>query len=97
VYYTILVQSIIDGTFTNKPYNGSLKDGMVGLAPLSEISAPETMQILEQEQRRIESGTFSGIMETSEGRRIGREGETLPDYEIHNNINWYYRNVTLIK
>jgi basic membrane protein A len=100
VYYTALAQSVIDGTFTTKPYNGSLKNGMIGLAPLSEIAAPQTMQILEQERSQIEAGTlniFSGIMETNEGRRIGREGENLSDVEIHDNINWYYRNAAVIK
>jgi len=97
-YYTFLVQSVIDGSFTTAPWFGSLKDGVVNIAPLNKnISLNEqTTRILEEERRRIESGTFdvfSGVMETNKGKSIGREGEKLPDEEIRNGINWYYRTV----
>jgi len=35
-YYTFLVQSVIDGTFTTTPWYGSLKDKIVDLAPLNK-------------------------------------------------------------
>jgi basic membrane protein A len=98
VYYTALVQSVMDGTFTTEPWYGSLKNGIVDLAPLNK-SIPwdeETIRMLEEERQRIESGTFdvfSGIMETNDGKSIGREGGKLPDDEIRNGINWYYRTV----
>jgi basic membrane protein A and related proteins len=97
-YYTFLVQSVIDGSFTTAPWFGSLKDGVVNIAPLNKnISLNEqTPRILEEERQRIESGTFdvfSGVMETNKGKNIGREGEKLPDDEIRNGINWYYRTV----
>ena len=101
-YYTSLVRSVIDGTFTSTPWYGSLKDGIVDLAPLSEIirGEPEISSLLEEERRRIETGefdVFSGVMETNDGRSIGREGENLSDYEIRNGINWYYRNVIVMR
>jgi basic membrane protein A and related proteins len=97
-YYTFLVQSVIDGSFTTAPWFGSLKDGVVNIAPLNKnISLNEqTSRILEEERRRIEAGTFdvfSGVLETNKGKSIGREGESLPDDEIRNGINWYYRTV----
>jgi len=97
-YYTFLVQSVIDGSFETTPWFGSLKDGVVTIAPLNKnISLDEqTAGMLEEERRRIESGAFdvfNGIMETNKGKSIGREGEKLPDDEIRNGINWYYRTV----
>ena len=97
-YYTFLVQSVIDGTFTATPWYGALADGIVDLAPLSGISQwdSETIGILESERRRIEGGAFDvfyGVMETNDGKTTGREGENLSDDEIRNGINWYYRNV----
>ncbi|MCL2042759.1 MAG: BMP family ABC transporter substrate-binding protein [Treponema sp.] len=97
-YYTYLVHSVIDGSFTTTPWYGSLADGIVGLTPLSEIVAlePETVRILDEERQRIESGAFDvfeRIMETNEGRLIGSEGESLPDREIQFGIDWYYRTV----
>jgi hypothetical protein len=79
-----------------------LKDGIVELAPLNE-NIPlnsETVRILEtmliEEQQRIEAdafGVFGGVIETNDGQRIGRAGESLSDDEIRSGINWYYRNV----
>ena len=97
-YYTTLVQSVIDGTFTTSPWYGSLKDGIVDLSPLSGITQwdPETLRILEDERRRMESGSFdvfSGVMETNDGSRVGRAGENFNEKEIHSGINWYYRTI----
>ena len=98
VYYTELIQSVINGRFTTSPWYGSLKDGIVDLSPLSGITEwdSETLRILEDERRYIESGAFdvfSGIMQTNDGGSVGRPGETLQDEEIHSGINWYYRTV----
>jgi basic membrane protein A len=97
-YYAALVRSVIDGTFNTTPYFGSLKDGIVGLSPLNENVSwePVMFSVLEREMRRIESGAFdvfSGVMETNDGKFIGKEGENLPDETIHSGINWFYRTV----
>jgi basic membrane protein A len=102
-YYTSLLQSLMDGTFTAAPWYGSLKDGIVDIAPLNNSIiekdwGSETLRVIEGERRRIESGSFdvfNGILETNDGGRIGREGENLSDDEIRNDIHWYYRNVFL--
>ena len=85
VYYIALVQSVIDGSFTTEPWFGSLKDGVVDIAPLNQkISwSGETILLLEEERRRIESGAFDVF--------------DLSDYEIRNKINWYYQNVALLR
>jgi basic membrane protein A len=97
-YYSALVRSVIDGTFNTEPYFGSLRDGIVGLSPLNENISwePETVRMLADERRRIESGTFNvfdGVMETNDGKFIGKEGDSLPDETIHSGINWYYRTI----
>jgi basic membrane protein A len=99
VYYTALVQSVINGTFTTTPWFGSLKDGVVDLSPLNENIEwrAETLRLLEEERQKIESGAFNvftGVLETNDGRRIGRENMSLTDEEIRNGMNWYYRTVT---
>ena len=97
-YYTALIRSITDGSFTAAPWFGSLKEGIVDISPLNENIDwdAQTVSLLADERRRIESGSFdvfSGVMETNDGRRIGTEGENLSDNEIRNEINWYYRTV----
>jgi len=101
-YYTNLIQSVIDGTFTSAPWFGSLKDGIVDIAPLNTHINwdPEMVQMIKTERARIESGSFnvfSGTMETNDGSIIGNEGKNLSDNDIRNNINWYYRNIVYIK
>ena len=98
-YYSFLVQSVIDGTFTTTPWFGTLADGIIELTPLSRnvLWAPETIRIFNEERRRMEDGVFDvfhGIMETNDGRRIGREGERFSDNEIKFGIDWYYLTVS---
>jgi basic membrane protein A len=97
VYYTFLVNSVIDGSFTTEPYFGGLNVGMVGLTPFNEtLISSETMQTVAAERRRIiEDGfnVFDGVLETNDGQRIGREGATLSDSEIIGEIDWYYHTV----
>ena len=97
-YYTFLVQSVIDGTFTTTPWCGSLKDGVIDIAPLNKnipLSA-QTAIIINEERLRMEYGAFdvfSGVMKTNDGKSIGREGGNLTNEEIRNEMNWYYRTV----
>jgi len=81
-YYTALVQSVIDGSFTTTPWFGSLKDRVVDLAPLNKKIPlnEETYRILDEERKRIESGTYDVF-------------ENMTDDEIRGGINWYYRTV----
>jgi basic membrane protein A len=101
VYYTYLVSSVIDGTFTTKPYMGDLNDGMVALTPLDEnilpASAPQAVAAAKAKIESGEFGVFDGVMETNDGNRVGKAGETLPDEEISSGIHWYYRNVVVVK
>jgi basic membrane protein A len=97
VYYTGLLESVIDGTFSATPYFGGLAEGMVGLAPLSSrIAPPGTEETIDREQQRIVTGgfhVFEGILKTSEGGTVGSEGSVFSTKEIVGNIHWYYRNV----
>jgi len=100
-YYTFLVGSIIDGSFTTEPYLGGLADGMVGIAPLAAALATEGMaEAIAEAEDRIRQGRlsiFDGQMETNDGRIIGSAGSALSDAEIAVGINWYYRNVIVLE
>jgi basic membrane protein A len=96
VYYSHLVRSVIDGSFTTKPYLGDIKDGMVELASLNEaLLPPGTADVIASARARILGGfgVFDGVMETNDGQTVGQPGETLPDHTIRREVNWYYRNV----
>lgn len=97
VYYTSLIRSVIDGSFTTEPYFGGMAEGTVDITPLNgTLATPEMEAAVEEARNRILNGeynVFDGIMETNDGRRIGITGETLSDDEIISGIHWYYRNI----
>jgi basic membrane protein A len=97
VYYTSLVRSVIDGTFTTAPYFGGLTEGVVDITPLTpDLAAPGTVERIEAERGRIRAGAcnvFDGELRTNDGRIIGQAGETLGDSEITGGIDWYYHTV----
>jgi basic membrane protein A len=101
IYYSRLVLSVIDGTFTTEPYFGGLNEGVVGLAPFNEGLLPAgAAEAVADGRRRIESGefdVFDGVMETNDGLTIGEEGARLTDAEIWTSLNWYYRNVVEVR
>jgi basic membrane protein A len=97
VYYTYLIRSVMDGSFTTAPYFGGLAEGIVDITPLSrELAPPAAAGVIEEARRAIveeQFNVFDGVMETNDGRFVGIEGAALPDSEITGAINWYYRNV----
>jgi basic membrane protein A len=98
-YYTFLIGSIIDGTFTTERYYGDLADGMIDITPLSAFAAPGTEAAVAAARSRIVNdgfGVFEGVMETNDGRSVGTPGEVLSDSEIAGGINWYYRNIIVL-
>jgi len=99
--YTRFVESIMDGTFNSEPHFYGLAEGVVDITPINEkIAAPGTAEAVEAARQRILRegfNVFDGVLKTSSRRLIGEEGTTLPDEVILSNIDWYYRNVVVMK
>ena len=92
VYYTQAVQSVIDGTWTGENYFGDMKDGLVTLAPCSNLCAEGTQEKIDEVKEQILNGTwdvFDGQTEyeTNDGQKVTLKAE---DY---GSCNWYYKNV----
>lgn len=95
-YYTSAVQSLVDGTWTGENYFGGLKEGLVDLAPLSDLCAEGTAEKIEEAKAKIVSGewdVFDGVIECNDGTTVGTEGEHMSDADITGNIHWYFKNV----
>jgi basic membrane protein A len=101
VYYTCLLRSIMDGSFSTVPYFGGIAEGMVDITPLAEELAPPgaAAAVEAARKRMIDDGfnVFDGVLKTNDGQTVGTEGATLTDSEILGGINWYYRNVIELK
>ncbi len=98
VYYTYAVQSVIDGTWTGENYFGGMADGLVDIAPLSDICAEGTQEAVDAARKQItEEGfnVFDDVIETNDGSTVGEEGSTLSDSDITGNMNWYFKNVVV--
>lgn len=95
-YYTSAVKSVIDGTWDGTNYFGGMAEGLVTIAPLSDLCAEGTAEKIEEARAKIISGewdVFTGVIETNDGSTVGEEGKSLDDATITGNINWYFKNV----
>lgn len=95
-YYTTAVQSLMDGTWTGANYFGGLKEGLVDLAPLSDLCAEGTKEKVEEAKAKIISGewdVFDGVIECNDGTTVGTEGQPMSDADITGNIHWYFKNI----
>lgn len=99
-YYTSVVKSIIDGTWDGSNYYGGMAEGLVSITDLASFAAEGTQQKVDEATAEILSGdnnVFDGVLVTNTGKKIGKKGKTLDDATITGKINWYYRNVVVLK
>jgi basic membrane protein A len=95
------VESVIGGTFKPAPHFYGLVEGAVDITPVNgQLASPGTEAAVEAARRRIIDGgfnVFDGVLETNDGGIVGEEGKTLSDGIILGDIDWYYRNVVVMK
>lgn len=92
VFYTKAVENAINGTWDGSNYFGDMADGLVTLAPLSDLCADGTAEAIEAAKEKMISGewdVFDGKteLETNAGEKVTLNGA---DYGT---CTWYYRNV----
>lgn len=92
VYYTQAVQSVIDGTWTGENYFGDMKDGLVVLAPCSDLCADGTQDAIDDIKNQILTGTWDVFDGTTEYETNDGQKKTLKA-EDYGTCNWYYKNV----
>ena len=98
VYYTTAVQSVIDGTWSGENYFGGMNEGLVTIAPLSDLCTDGTQEAVDAARDQITKegfNVFDGVIETNDGSTVGSEGSTLSDGEITGSMNWYFKNVVV--
>jgi len=99
-YYTYLIGSIIDGSFTTAPFYGDLKSGLVDILPLRPFGTiPEVEMAVSEARNKIinnELFIFDGTILTNDGTEIIINMASSTPREIVNSINWYYRNVQVL-
>lgn len=92
VFYTEATQKVIDGTWDGKNYFGSMQDGLVTLAPCSDLCAEGTAEKIKEVQDKIISGEWDIFDGTTEYEDNQGQTHTLKA-EDYGTCNWYYKNV----
>ena len=99
-YYTMAVQSVIEKTWTGENYYGGMKEQLVQITQLADFCDKDTEVEVKKAKDKILSGecnVFDNAIETNTGEIIGINGETLDDETIKGKIDWYYKNVEVVK
>ncbi len=74
------IESIINGEFKPVSYYGSMADGYVDLAPMSDLVKPEAKEKVEEIRKQMEAGEFNvfeGPIYDNQGNEVVKEGESL--------------------
>lgn len=80
VYLVPTIQKIIDGTYTPESYYGTMADGYVGLAPMTDLVPEDVQAKVEEVQAKIIAGDFPifvGPIKDNQGNIVVKEGEVL--------------------
>ena len=79
-FYIKTIQEILDGTWAPESYYGTMADGYVGLAELSDLVPADVKAQVEEVQAQIENGQFPifvGPIKDNKGNVVVPEGTTL--------------------
>lgn len=79
-FYIKTVQEILDGTWKPESYYGTMADGYVGLAEMSDLVPADVQAKVKEVQAKIEAGEFPifvGPIKDNQGNIVVPEGTTL--------------------
>lgn len=94
-YYVEKVKSIMDGTYEVDSYWGSMADGAVDLAEMSDLVSADTQALVEEYKAMIMDGSFfvfSGPLTDNTGAVVAADGVDLSDGEMLG-MEWFNSNV----
>lgn len=84
-YYIAQVQSILDGTWAPESYYGTMADGYVGLAEMTDLVPAEVQAEVKIVQDKILAGEFpifTGPIKFNDGSTMVEEGQSLDRAQI---------------
>lgn len=94
-YYVATVQDVLDGKWKTHQYWGGMKEGVVGLAPLSPRVPTDVKELVEKEQKKILDGqwdVFWGPLKDQSGKERVAANQKMTDDEILN-MDWFIEGV----
>lgn len=94
-YYVKVVKSVLDGTWKSEQYWGGLEDGIVDLAPLTDLVPPQAKAKVEQAKKAIIAGQldpFQGPIKNQAGQVRVPAGRKMTDPELLS-FDWFVEGV----
>lgn len=94
-YYVQTVKSVMDGTWESSQYWGGMDEGVVGIAPISDLVPTDVKQLLEEKKQAIIDGSlnvFAGPIKDQNGKVKVPEGTVMSDEDVLN-MNWFIEGV----
>lgn len=95
-YYVKAVQDVMDGKFTNVPYLGDMKEGLVDISPLTANAPEGAKEKVEEAKKAIINGDlklFAGPLKDNQGTLRVKEGEVMSLEDQYSNFDWLIEGV----
>jgi len=94
-YYVREVKAVMDGTWKSHFYYGSMKDGLIQLAPFGQSVSASTRQTIESKKAALIDGSFyefAGPITKQDGSVGVPEGQRLSVKQLYE-LNWFVKGV----
>lgn len=94
-FYEMDIKDVLNGTWKPREYWGGLDDGVVGLAPMSDLVPPQTKKLVEamkEELRNHKFRVFDGPIYDQNGNLKVPAGDTVSDADLLS-MNWFVEGV----
>jgi basic membrane protein A and related proteins len=95
IYYTKRVKQVMDGTWKTGFYYGSIKDGMIGLAPYGPKVSVATRAAIAKKKAQLVSGKFyefEGPLYDQQGKLRVKKGQRLTVKQLYA-MDWLVKGV----
>lgn len=99
-YLIPTIEKIIAGTYTPESYYGTMGDGYIGLAPLTDLVSDEAKAKVADVQAQIEAGDFPifvGPLKDNEGNVVVPEGSALTSHDDIWAMDYVLEGITAIQ
>ncbi|MGL4484487.1 MAG: BMP family ABC transporter substrate-binding protein [Anaerovoracaceae bacterium] len=89
-YLTPTIKSIIDGTFKPESFYGNMQDGLVNLAPMTDLVPADVQDKVNAVADKMKAGefeVFTGPIDFANGKAFAKDGQILTREDIWNPDN----------
>lgn len=99
-YLIPTIEKIIAGEYVPEAYYGTMADGYIGLAPLTDLVSDEAKEKVAEVEKKIVAGDypiFVGPLKDNEGNVVVPEGKALTTHDEIWAMEWVLEGITAIQ